>query len=34
MSHLAMLESVPGGADPTIWLEPVPDQQYRATDER
>jgi quercetin dioxygenase-like cupin family protein len=30
MSHLALLESLPGGEDPTRWLEPVPDEQYRA----
>jgi quercetin dioxygenase-like cupin family protein len=29
MSHLAMLESLPGGEDPTTWLEPVTDEQYR-----
>jgi quercetin dioxygenase-like cupin family protein len=29
MSHLAMLESLPGGEDPTTWLEPVPDELYR-----
>jgi quercetin dioxygenase-like cupin family protein len=29
MSHLAMLENLPGGEDPTTWLEPVPDAQYR-----
>src|SRR3954451_6916994 len=23
MSHLAMLENLPGGQDPTTWLEPV-----------
>ena len=28
MSHLAMLEALPGGADPTTWLEPVPDEDY------
>ncbi len=30
MSHLAMLESLPGGQDPTTWLEPVTDDQYKA----
>lgn len=30
MSHLAMLESLPGGEDPTVWLEPVADEQYQA----
>jgi quercetin dioxygenase-like cupin family protein len=34
MSHLAMLENLPGGGDPTTWLEPVPDEQYRAADQR
>src|SRR5204863_87873 len=28
MSHLAMLEALPGGADPTTWLEPVSDDDY------
>jgi quercetin dioxygenase-like cupin family protein len=28
MSHLAMLENLPDGADPTTWLEPVPDEDY------
>jgi quercetin dioxygenase-like cupin family protein len=28
MSHLAMLESLPGGQDPTTWLEPFPDDAY------
>jgi quercetin dioxygenase-like cupin family protein len=28
MSHLAMLENLPGGQDPTTWLEPVPAVQY------
>jgi quercetin dioxygenase-like cupin family protein len=30
MSHLAMLENLPDGADPTTWLEPVPDADYVA----
>jgi quercetin dioxygenase-like cupin family protein len=30
MSHLAMLEALPDGTDPTTWLEPVTDQQYKA----
>ena len=30
MSHLAMLEVKPDGADPTTWLEPVPDELYQA----
>jgi quercetin dioxygenase-like cupin family protein len=34
MSHLAMLESLPGGEDPTTWLEPVPDQQYQAANQQ
>jgi quercetin dioxygenase-like cupin family protein len=34
MSHLAMLENLPGGEDPTTWLEPVPDQLYQAADQR
>jgi quercetin dioxygenase-like cupin family protein len=34
MSHLAMLESLPGGEDPTTWLEPTTDEQYRAANER
>jgi quercetin dioxygenase-like cupin family protein len=29
MSHLAMLEAKPDGGDPTTWLEPVPEDQYR-----
>jgi quercetin dioxygenase-like cupin family protein len=28
MSHLALLESLPDGADPTTWLEPLNDQDY------
>ncbi|MCU1670893.1 MAG: double-stranded beta-helix protein [Blastococcus sp.] len=34
MCHLAMLEGLPGGEDPTTWLEPVTDEQYRAANER
>jgi quercetin dioxygenase-like cupin family protein len=34
MSHLAMLESRPGGEDPTTWLEPTTDEQYQAANER
>jgi quercetin dioxygenase-like cupin family protein len=34
MSHLAMLEAQPGGQDPSTWLEPVPDDQYRAANQR
>ncbi|MCP2323932.1 quercetin dioxygenase-like cupin family protein [Hamadaea flava] len=32
MSHLAMLEANPDGSDPTTWLEPVADDQYRLAD--
>jgi quercetin dioxygenase-like cupin family protein len=32
MSHLAMLENLPGGQDPTTWLEPVPDEDHSAAD--
>ena len=32
MSHLAMLEALPDGADPTSWLEPVPHEHYRVAD--
>jgi quercetin dioxygenase-like cupin family protein len=34
MSHLAMLESLPAGADPTTWLEPVPDEDYELADQQ
>jgi quercetin dioxygenase-like cupin family protein len=34
MSHLAMLERLEGGADPTTWLEPVPDPDYRSANQR
>ncbi len=30
MSHLAMLEVLPGGEDPTTWREPLPAQQYES----
>lgn len=30
MSHFALLEANPDGSDPTTWLEPVTDEQYRA----
>jgi quercetin dioxygenase-like cupin family protein len=33
MSHLAMLESLPDGGDPTTWLEPVPDDLYKAANQ-
>jgi hypothetical protein len=29
-----MLESLPGGEDPTTWLDPVPDEDYRTANER
>jgi quercetin dioxygenase-like cupin family protein len=34
MSHLALLEVLPDGQDPTTWLEPVADEDYRAADGR
>ena len=34
MSHLAMLENLPGGQDPTTWLEPVPAEQYDSANGR
>jgi quercetin dioxygenase-like cupin family protein len=34
MSHLAMLESRPDGADPTTWLEPVTDGDYQLANKR
>jgi quercetin dioxygenase-like cupin family protein len=34
MSHFALLESLPGNADPTTWQEPVPDEQYQAANQR
>ncbi len=34
MSHLAMLEVNPDGSDPTTWLEPVTDEQYKAANEQ
>lgn len=33
MSHLAMLEAGPDGTDPTTWLEPLPEQQYKAANQ-
>lgn len=30
MAHLALLDVNPDGSDPTHWLEPVTDEQYRA----
>jgi quercetin dioxygenase-like cupin family protein len=34
MSHLAMLENLPDGADPTTWLEPLPDEDYEPADQQ
>ena len=34
MSHLAMLEVLPDGGDPTTWMEPVPDEQYEAANQQ
>ncbi len=34
MSHLAMLESLPGGQDPTTWLEPLPVGDYARANEQ
>jgi quercetin dioxygenase-like cupin family protein len=34
MSHLAMLENLPDGGDPTTWLEPVGDAQYAAANQQ
>ena len=34
MSHLAMLENLPDGGDPTTWLEPVPGKDYQAANQR
>ncbi len=34
MSHLAMLEALPDGGDPTNWLEPVPNEGYHQANER
>jgi quercetin dioxygenase-like cupin family protein len=34
MSHLAMLEALPDGSDPTTWLEPFPDDDYAAADQQ
>ncbi|GIF74610.1 (R)-mandelonitrile lyase [Asanoa siamensis] len=33
MSHLAMLESLPDGADPTTWLERLNDEHYQKANE-
>ena len=34
MSHLAMLESLPGGQDPTTWLEPLSDVAYERANQQ
>ena len=34
MSHFAMLESLPGGGDPTTWLEPVREEEYEAANQQ
>ena len=34
MSHFAMLESLPGGGDPTTWLEPVRQEEYEAANQQ
>ena len=34
LCHLALLESLPGGQDPTTWLEPLPDEDYRTANRR
>jgi quercetin dioxygenase-like cupin family protein len=34
MSHLAMLEALPDGGDPTTWLEPLPDDEYTAANQQ
>jgi quercetin dioxygenase-like cupin family protein len=34
MAHYALLEVNEDGSDPTTWLEPVTDEQYRAAHER
>jgi quercetin dioxygenase-like cupin family protein len=34
MSHLAMLEALPDGGNPTTWLEPVADEEYGAANQR
>jgi quercetin dioxygenase-like cupin family protein len=31
MSHLSLLENLPGGQNPTTWLEAVPDEEYEKT---
>ena len=34
MAHLAMLENLPDGADPTTWLEPLPEEDYRKANQQ
>jgi quercetin dioxygenase-like cupin family protein len=34
MAHLTIVEKNDGGSDPTTWLEPVSDEQYRPTDQQ
>lgn len=34
MSHFAMLEAKPDGGEPTTWLEPVADEQYRTANQQ
>jgi quercetin dioxygenase-like cupin family protein len=34
MSHLAMLENLPDGADPTTWLEPVAEEDYELANQQ
>jgi quercetin dioxygenase-like cupin family protein len=34
MAHLAMLENLPEGADPTTWLEPLADEDYERGNRR
>jgi len=34
MCHLALLEAEQDHSDPTTWLEPVPDEHYRAANEQ
>ncbi|MET8117736.1 cupin domain-containing protein [Micromonospora sp. NPDC005189] len=33
MSHLALLEALPGGEDPTTWLEAVTDELYQTANQ-
>lgn len=33
MSHLAMLENLPDGQDPTRWLEPLSDESYQGANQ-